>query len=121
MMTSGTSATLLKHLVSTGCSLRLFANDMTPTSASRLVDFVEPKHGYTAQAMMPGDWTVNEGMPSEAVGKPTVFSFTSPAGTLYGHFLTRGTTVLWAERYKAPVRLVNQADTLEVQPILTAS
>lgn len=121
MMAKGTTAALLRHLVSSGCTLRLFVNDAMPTADSTAASFVEPAHGYQPQPMMPSDWTVTVGIPCEAKAARTVFSFTSPAGVIRGQFLTRGKDLLWAERFKEDKLLVNQADTIETTPTLTAS
>lgn len=121
MMSSGTTVDLLRSLLSSGCTLRLFANNVTPTALSKPTDFKEPGNGYLPEPIYPNQWVIREGVPCEASTAPTAFKFNAPGGTIFGLYLTRGEKLLWAERFKEPQQLINQNDQLEVNPVITAS
>ena len=83
-------------------TVRLYSNDYTPGDATITADFTEVVGGgYAAQALIPANWDITPGNPSEAqYNQETVFVFNAAVGNVYGYYITRADNLtMWAERF----------------------
>lgn len=108
------------------CYLRLFVNDITPSSSSILGDFTEASfEGYSEVAIE--DWTsptINESDQAESDGDPAAFSAVeSDSGNLYGFYLvdSTNTTCLLAGRFDSAPIVVPAGSTLTITPSTLAA
>lgn len=105
-------------------SLRLFANNHTPSDSDTNASYTEATFpGYSAIPL--NSWgTVGTNADGKAevseVSRTFTCTGTSPANTIYGYYITSGTTVVFAERNPSgPVTLNNFGQTYTVQPKIT--
>lgn len=125
--------TLLDWLVSArpavdgALSLRLFANDITPTFGTVTGDFIECDFaGYARVTIDRADWgaPVVSGHEAsvEPVASPFTFNCTSGSQDVYGVFLVGVTTgITYYCRRLSPTRTVDPATPLVVRPVITLS
>lgn len=107
-------------------TLRIFQNDLTPTSASVVGDFTEADFtGYAAVNLTAANW--GKSLASTVVLLyNTAVAFTSSAGEqaqdIYGYYVTRTTTgdLVYSERFPdGPYSIVNNGDKVSVTPRFT--
>lgn len=99
-------------------NLRLFINDITPSETDDVNDYTEADgDGYAAILLNPANWTLIPGTPALATYPQRTFTFTAPAESAYGYFITRATTgdLVLAERFEnGPTPLQNAGDEIKI-------
>lgn len=87
-------------------TIRIYGNDLIPTSTSQASNFTEiVGGGYANKLLLNPEWTITAGNPSSAIYSATqVWTFTGAVdspGTIYGYYVTRNTDgkLVWAERF----------------------
>lgn len=120
---------ILTNLVNTALTLRLYGNDITPTSAHTTATFTEiAGGGYAAKALTFINWIITSGNPSVALyNAQQIFTFTgaiNAPGNIYGYYITRNSDgkLMGAERFPAatvPFIPVN-GSLVKVTPRLSA-
>jgi len=110
----------------TTLSLRLFANDLTPTDTTALGAFTEAAGGgYARKTLIASECTVSSsGIPSATYPSQT-YVFTGPLDTnpsIYGYYVVDADGVLiYAERSVAPITPAIPNDAIEIIPVFKLS
>lgn len=105
-----------KTTTTEGLALKLFANDVTPSSSTINGDFVyvTSQNGYAPITLTPSLWVVTSGTASYP---EQTWTLTGPIGNVYGYVVVSTTTntVLMAERFlSAPYNVSTADDTIRV-------
>lgn len=107
------------------CRIHLYKNDYVPTVFDVVAAFTEADYtGYAFQSVLTAAWNaVIQADGSAGVIGPGLFfdaSGTAVANTIYGYFVTdlAGTTLLWAERFAAPVGITGPGNGFTLVPQL---
>jgi hypothetical protein len=122
-----TAAVMLIDLIwDTGDVVRLFVNDIVPTTATALADLTEASFSTyaaepftligTLQANFDGSIQVLQGAPLEWAGPADL-----TGQTVYGYYVTNsgGTVLKTTYRFPSPVSLTGEHDVLTLLPGLT--
>ena len=106
--------------------LKLYSNDISPANDDVLTKYTElpltinnVTTGYASKTLTPATWTILDGT---AVYPQQTWTFTIPAGIVYGYYVVLGTTgnLILAERFSsAPYSLATAGDVLQVTLNLT--
>lgn len=103
---SAVEVEVLTNLFIPTMTIKIYGNDVTPSSTSQASNFTEiTGGGYANKLLLSPEWTIEEGDPSRAVYSATqVWTFTGvidAPGTIYGYFVIRNTDgkLRWAERF----------------------
>lgn len=103
--------------------LHLFINDITPSESDDVGDYTEANgDGYAAVPLTPINWVFTPGTPASATYPQRTFTFTAPAESVYGYFITRATTgdLVLAERFDTgPASIQNAGDEIKITPKIT--
>lgn len=94
--------TILQSLLNQTLTLKLYSNNVTPTSDNVAADFTEVVGGgYAAKTLEYVTWTILTGIASYNTIQTWTFSgATNAPGTIYGYFIVDGSGILvWAERF----------------------
>lgn len=100
---------MLKAILNTPLTLRLYSNNYTPVAASIAASFTEVAGGgYTNRPLLYAGWAFTAGAPSYALAALESWTYTGPVnapGTVYGYYVTRDSDgkLMWAERFPAAV------------------
>jgi hypothetical protein len=120
---SAASADILNAILNTSSlspfTLHLYANDYTPSVATRLDNLVEMAGGgYAAKTLPAGAWGVAVGEPSLATYARQSFLFTGAAGPAYGYYVTSAAgDLVWVERFDdGPYNIAHTDDEVKVTP-----
>lgn len=107
--------------------LRLFKNDLTPTSTMTLSEYTEATFtGYSSVTLSSASWTTASSSYAYALyssGVPFVCSATTDED-IYGFYLTgaQSSELYWSVRFTlAPYSMVYVGDTINPQPKITIS
>lgn len=117
-----TVADQLRTLLNTGHTLRLFKNNITPTPANLLADFVESTYLSYAGISLSGAFTTPiKVIDGEYQTSAPTFTFSASAGATpenaYGFYIDDGTYVKFSMRFSAPVVMgPSAAFTLQLNP-----
>lgn len=121
----------LKAWVRTAATLHLFTNDLRPTNATKLEEFVEPdrKTGYRPIKLLKAGWKIesaDEG--SRAIGAPAIFQFSGGDADVRGLFVVDDDGALFASelfgskfevrRAGDKVEVTAVVDSVDVEPVL---
>ena len=106
--------------------IRLYSNDVTPSNTTTTASFVEcTGGGYSEKLILPGDWVITQGDPSNAESPELTWTFTgapTPAPGLYGYYIVDASNVLlWAERFPVVPILPVLDSTAKITPRITAN
>jgi hypothetical protein len=107
---------ILRAVLAQPCTLRLFANDVTPREGATAEDFVEFEGGgYLPKPVRAGMWSVD----AERVGHLAEqrWVFDGPAGIVYGWYVTCDVdgTLRFASRLRnGPQQIFSRGDNLGV-------
>jgi len=108
-----------------GCKLKLFQNDFHPSAFSVAADFTIADYtGYGDKTIAAADWNpiIQPDGSAGIVGPGEFFDATGTAtpNTIYGYYVTdsAGTSVLWAERFDAPVGITGPGTGFTMVPQL---
>jgi hypothetical protein len=107
---------ILNKVAQENQTLKLFANNITPSQTDAAGTFTEVSGGgYAAKSLVAAGWTVGGGNPGTAVHTTQTFSFTGTAGLVYGYFLVGASSGLlyWAERFTDGPYDVAAGDVIE--------
>jgi len=114
-------------LKSENFTLRLYVNDITPSSSDTKSTYTEMStNGYAAKTLTAASWTVAQET-GEAEGAYALqrFDFTSSGGsnTVYGYFVVANdtTTLLWSERFTDPIVIAANGDFIAITPKITGA
>lgn len=118
---------LRRHILEEPCTLRLFANDVRPSKADdTLARYQEPaaEFGYAAIGLDPELWvfTVEPDGEVSATYPEQTFTFTGPAGEVYGWMVqgdTSGKLKLLERPPGQPANITRGGDLIAVIPRLT--
>jgi hypothetical protein len=103
--------------------LKLYSNDVTPTSADVASDYTEVSgNGYSATTLTPSSFTFTSGDPGSAAYPQVTFSFTGAAGNIYGYFVVGATSgdLMFANRFSnAPINIANNGDEIRITLTIT--
>jgi len=95
--------------------LRLYSNNITPTTITTLADFVEVTGGsYTQKTLAADAWDVSGNV---ATSDTQIWNFTSGVGNIYGYYLVGQTSgkLYASERFTSgPFNIVNPGDQVSV-------
>lgn len=124
MIRKGYSLVLLEILRLGGLdnlTVRLFQNDMTPTEASVLADFIQCDFsGYVQVVGRNFNTPVFDDQGNGNLVSASIAAFTQNAPTItniaYGYYvvLNDGVTLVWSERFAAPQAFADTADNVAV-------
>lgn len=95
----------LENILSGALTLKLFSNNKTPADADTAASYtVVSGAGYANITLASADWTVLDGVATQAQKQ---FDFTGPTDaptTIYGYYVVNSDNVLmWAERFSPSV------------------
>lgn len=112
--------TVMKTTFGTGCHLRIFVNNLTPTPANVIGDFTEASWGGYAAISLSGQWTgptkIVDGEYEIVTGTYTFTKTSGTDATAYGYYVEDGTGCLFSERFAAPITVVTGTSfTLQVK------
>jgi hypothetical protein len=103
--------------------LKLYSNDVTPTSADISSDYTEVSgNSYTAVTLTPENFTFTAGDPGAAAFPQVTFSFTGAAGNVHGYFVVGATSgnLMFANRFSnAPINIANNGDEIRITLTIT--
>ncbi len=103
-------------------NLKLYNNNITPGTATDLVDFTEVTGGgYASKILGTTAWTVTG---SVATTSPQLFTFTSGVGQIYGYYLVGNTTgkLIASERFSSgPFNIANNGDSVTVTATISVA
>jgi hypothetical protein len=102
--------------------LKLYSNNVTPSSITEIADLVEVSGGnYTQKTLTPSDWDVQGNV---ATSTSQVFTFNAAVGNIYGYYLVGQTTgqLIAAERFTSgPFNVVNPGDSITVTATISVA
>jgi|SRR5215471_18557700 len=101
--------------------LRLFSNNLTITSGTVLANLTEVVgNGYAAITLTAASFTLtNLGPGCKCVYALQTFSFTGPAGPIYGYYYTNaGNTALYGPivKFDSPFNILTSANQIKITP-----
>lgn len=103
--------------------IRLYSNDVTPSESDTVGTYTEVTGGgYAAITLVPANWTITPGTPTNGEHVQVTFSFTGGVGNVYGYYVTRqvGGELMWSERFSnAPFPINNNGDEIRITPRFT--
>lgn len=103
-------------------TLKLYNNDITPTSITALADFIEVTGGgYAEKNLSPSAWSISGNV---ATSNPQLFTFTSNVGQIYGYYLVGNTTgkLIASERFSSgPFNIANSGDSITVTATISVA
>jgi hypothetical protein len=103
--------------------LRLYSNNRSPAKTDVVGDYTQVSgNGYAAVTLDPEDFVFTAGDPTSAAYPQVTFTFTGPAGNIYGYYVTRETTgdVQFANRFSnAPINIANNGDEIRITLTIT--
>jgi hypothetical protein len=106
-------------------TLKLYVNDVTPGDSDTAGTYTEMStQGYAAKTLTAGSWTVLATSAALALYAEQTWTFDGTGGstTVYGYFVVEaGGVLLWAERFGAPITIVDNGDDIAVTPLLTVA
>lgn len=118
---------LLKYMVGINATtetlfLRLYSNNVTPTSLTTLTDLVQVTGGgYQQKTLTVSDWNVDGNV---ATSDPQLFTFNANIGNIYGYYLVGQTSgeLIASERFvSGPFNVANQGDTITVTATISVA
>lgn len=103
--------------------LRLYSNNVTPSEADVAGTYTEVTGGgYASVTLVPANWGITPGDPTQALHPEIIFTFTGSIGNVYGYFLTQVTSgdLMWAERFtNGPFNITTNGDQIKVTLSIT--
>jgi hypothetical protein len=103
--------------------LRLYSNNRSPAKTDAVGDYTEVSgNGYSSVTLDPADFVFTSGDPTSAAYPQVTFTFTGPAGNIYGYYVTRATTgdLQFANRFSnAPINIANNGDEIRITLTIT--
>lgn len=104
--------------------LKLYENNITPGESDTELTYTEATFpGYAAKTLTGANWTATQGAPTEIAYALQAFVATGAGNSVYGYTLEEATSgkLKHAERFTgAPYAIVNNGDTINVTPKITA-
>jgi hypothetical protein len=116
----------LRTLLNSGCTLRIFSNNITPTPANVIGDFTQATYGGYAGQVLTNDFAaqvkVKDGEYSITSTVHT-FAYTSGATqTVYGWYIDDGTGVMFSAAFPAAIAMgTGVSFTLQIVPLILDS
>lgn len=88
--------------------LHLYANPADLTQGFNLVELVG--EGYAPKVLPGSKWGIVKGVPVLATAPEQTWTFVKPPPSewIYGYYVTRGNTIVWAEAFSAPISLAQR-------------
>lgn len=107
-------------------TMKLFATNVTPTDTLTAGSFTEAAGGgYAAKTLANGSWTIETGVPRDALFVQQTWTFTGPLTTnltIYGYYVVDAdNNLIFAELLGASFTPNNNGDQLLVTPKFQAS
>lgn len=108
-------------------NIRLFVNNITPSSSSAVADFIEmTEHAYVSKSPAKATWTTStiaetENVTIENVNQVFVLDGTGDSKTIYGYYIVvnDGTLkLLGAESFATPIVVGGSGATITIKPKL---
>lgn len=97
--------------------IKLYTNNYTPVEGDLVGNYTELSGGgYTDVTFVSANWTVVSGDPTVSTYPEITWTFTGPAGNVYGYYIVRATggELMWAERFSnGPYNMQNNGDNIK--------
>ena len=102
--------------------MKLYSNNYTPTTLSKLADFTEVTGGGYAEKSLPAsNWTITGNAISTS---PQLFTFTSNIGQIYGYYLIGATSgkLIASEKFTSgPFNIAANGDSITVTATISVA
>ena len=103
--------------------IKLYGNNYTPIEGDLVGNYTEISGGgYSSVTFTPANWAIVSGDPTVATYPRITWTFTGPAGNVYGYYIVRATggELMWAERFSnGPYNMQNPGDEIGFDPQIT--